>query len=390
MPLASPTPTPTPGSGGGGGSGTPTPSPTGTPAPTPTGSPAPTPSPTGAPTPTPTGAPTPTPTPTGAPTPTPTPTGAPTPTPTPTGAPTPTPTGTPTPTPTGTPTPTPTPTATPTPSPTPTPPPGGSFTVNGTLTVDKEFSVSSRVFAHVSTNVGVTTGASTQPRPLSITFDADTGTYLLTGGSVSEAFGPGDRSDGGGATGIARYAAGSVADPHFLTLVTKPPGNSEPNRYVALGLWQHGGPAGEDNFDFFTFGFPTQPGGLPRSGLLTYQIDVTGIVTAIGAQAASFAGEGSFVVDIAAGQFLANATLDESDLLTGSGIANALLLNASGAINSDQTGFSGSILYQGHTAIVPGTITGLFYGPAGEELGATFGGSDASGGTITGAFTGQR
>jgi hypothetical protein len=225
---------------------------------------------------------------------------------------------------------------------------------------------------------------------LSISYDASTGTYLLTGGSLSDAFGPDDRSDGGGATGIARYSIGPAGDPHLLTIVTKPPGRTEPNRYVALGLWQHDGPGGADYFDFFTFGFPTPPGGLPRSGQLTYQVDVSGIVTAIGAQAASFAGQGSFVVDIATGQYFTEATLSESDLLTGTGIADALLLSGSGSLTSDQTGFSGSIVYRGHTAIVPGTMTGLFYGPAGEELGATFGGEDVSGGTIVGAMTGQR
>lgn len=372
-PTSAPTPTPGGGVGGGGGGGggsTPTPSPT----------------PTGAPTPTPTG--TPTPTPTGTPTPTPTPTGAPT--PTPTGTPTPTPTGTPTPSPTPTGTPAPSPTPTPGPTPSPTPAPGGSFTINGTLTVDHDFSVGSQVFAHVSSSTGQTSDASSQPRPLSISYDAATGTYLLTGGSVSDAFGPGDRSDGGGNSGIARYAAGPADEPHYLTIVTRPPGRTEPNRYVALGLWQHDGQGGADYYDFFAFGFPTPPGGLPRSGQLTYQIDVSGIVTAIGAQAASFAGQGSFVVDLATGQFLTQATLSESDLLSGTGIADALLLSGSGSITSDHTGFNGSIVYQGHTAVVPGTMTGLFYGPAGEELGATFGGSDASGGTIVGAMTGQR
>ena len=61
----------------------------------------------------------------------------------------------------------------------------------------------------------------------------------------------------------------------------------------------------------------------------------------------------------------------------------------SGNLSASDGTFTGDIIYGGANARIAGQLAGRFYGPAAQELGASFSASNTDGSTITGALTGQ-
>lgn len=63
---------------------------------------------------------------------------------------------------------------------------------------------------------------------------------------------------------------------------------------------------------------------------------------------------------------------------------------ASGRLSSRDGSFSGYATVGSFNASTAGTISGRFFGPGSEEVGASFSTSNADGATAVGSFTGQR
>jgi hypothetical protein len=225
---------------------------------------------------------------------------------------------------------------------------------------------------------------------VSVQYDAASKSYTVQTAGNAQTFGPGDSLAPryGGETVYSKAGASE-----FLTLVTNPyisPANT--NQYVGMGYWQKNSIAPTSqttSFSTFTYGFDTPAGNMPRTGAAHWLTDVFGLFTTPTKELRTIEGLGDFEVDFAAGAFRTQAYMNEYHVVTQGGTAGALTFSAGGKLTSGNS-FSGLFSYNGSTsATLFGTLTGAFYGPNAEEIGATFNATDGSA-VLTGALTGQR
>lgn len=224
--------------------------------------------------------------------------------------------------------------------------------------------------------------------PLSLSYDAATRTYTVVGGGRSQPFRPADRVVDRIA-GEARYrTTNELGSSDYLTLAALTYTTGIPNSFVGMGYWQHNrqGAAGIQETDFYTFtyGFDTPATAVPRTGYASWDTDIFGLYTRPGERTRTMQGSGRFDVDFANAAFITIGDLVEFDVV-GSGGASTLHLNGGGSITSDGR-FSGVISYSGAS----GSLDGGFYGPAAQELGASFLATNSVGSVLNGAMTGKR
>ncbi len=227
---------------------------------------------------------------------------------------------------------------------------------------------------------------------LTVSYDAASKTYSLSSGAQSQQFTPAEIV--GSANGETRYQKTGGGGRDYLTLVTTPYSGTTANQYVGLGYWQRNalnGSRQDTYFSTFTYGLETPAAATPRAGHASFTIDVFGLASTPGFEPRVFQGSGTFFADLMTGVFSAQAYTTETGLLSGSGIVGGgIEVNAAGRFSSSDGQFAGNALYGGTNGRIAGTIAGRFYGPAAQELGASFGGGDANGASFNGAFTGQR
>jgi hypothetical protein len=277
--------------------------------------------------------------------------------------------------------------STPTPTPTPT---------NTTLTNLQ----ASQSFTNdaATTNVAfdlttkTTIAGTAQTNALTVSYDAPSKSYTLTAPGRTQTFASSNVA--ATTTGDVRYQKTDGTNRDYLTLVKVPYTGTAATQYVGLGFWQRNigtGTRQDTSFDTFTYGLTTPASAVPRTGSASFGIDVFGLSATPGSEPREFQGHGSFGIDLAAGVFSTNTYLTETGLLSGNGITGGgIQLQGSGHLSSSDGTFSGDILYGGQNGSVAGLLTGRFYGPSAEELGASFSGGNADGATVTGSFTGQR
>jgi hypothetical protein len=298
---------------------------------------------------------------------------------------------TPAPAPAPTPSPSPTPTPTPTPSPTPTPTPTNSLISD--LDADQTFTSNA-----TTTNVvlgasdGVVGTTSRTKASISITYDAAAKSYTVETEGRTQTFGPTDII-ATGYDGETRYSKTLSDGGDYLTLVTTP--YTDPmrsNKYVGMGYWQRNAQIGTDQqtyFSTFAYGLDTSSSGMPRTGAAHWLTDIFGLLTMPNSDLRTIEGQGDFDVDFAAGAFRAFGSVTEYNYVTGIAESKTQTLQAGGTIGSGN-GFSGLVSYLPVNAMpLYGSISGAFYGPNADEVGASFEatGSDV---VLTGAFTGLR
>lgn len=234
-----------------------------------------------------------------------------------------------------------------------------------------------------------TASAADAPDDLSIRYDAASKSYVVTAAGKSQTFDPASVSETN--ANEVRYKITENGDNSYLTIVKVPYSAASSNKYVRTAYLQRNHITGSQQdtlFSTFTFGLDTPPGGVPRSGTAGYAIDVFGLESKPGDEPRTFQGEGQFSVDFGAGLFSVTSTLTETGFLTGAGVyGGGIELLAGGYLSSSDGSFSGDALYGGMNGPIGGTITGSFYGPTAQEVGASFSGSGANG-TFTGSFTG--
>ena len=229
--------------------------------------------------------------------------------------------------------------------------------------------------------------------PLAVQYDATTNSYAISFANRSVTFGQAEVVSTSAAE--TRYVKAGDTARDYLTLVRIPYTNQAVTQYVGLGYVQHNSSEnGRQNTDFatFTYGLDTPAANVPRTGVAGFTIDVFGLANTPGYEARQFQGQGTFSVDFGAGIFTASSYLSEKELISGSGVVGGgIQLDASGRLSTANGTFAGNILYGGYHGRIPGQLSGRFYGPAGEELGASFSGQNAAtGASVTGSFTGQR
>lgn len=261
------------------------------------------------------------------------------------------------------------------------------------LTVSQTFNAignnQQAVFDLGNGTVASTSGSSAN---LHVAYDASSKSYTVSLNSESATFRPSDQKSN--VQGEAKYEQRNADGVQLLTLLTTPYSRSVSNRYVGMGYWQRYSSANgrqNDRFSTFVYGLDTPASAMPRTGTARYNIDVFGVTAAPGQEPTSYQGDGSFDVDFLGGEFAAHSYLRETGLLTGQGaVGGGIEMAASGRLSSGDGSFSGYVTVGSSKAKTAGNISGRFFGPGSEEVGASFSASNADGATAVGSFTGQR
>lgn len=227
---------------------------------------------------------------------------------------------------------------------------------------------------------------------ITVSYDAGRNSYTLSAPGRSQAFALGDNvSTGNGVEKRFRRSSGNQSE--TLTLVTGTLAGGPVRKYVQLGYWQSDivtGNRQETLFSTFAYGFPTLGSAVPRTGTAGFDTDVFGLATVPGREPSVIAGRGRFDVDFLSAVFSTDTFVTETGLISGNAVSGGgLTVRGSGTLTSDGN-FAGASRISGSALNVSGTIAGRFYGPGAEELGASFSGVSANGGTFTGALTGAR
>jgi hypothetical protein len=229
------------------------------------------------------------------------------------------------------------------------------------------------------------------PVTLTVRYDAATQSYTLTTPGQTQTFAPSDISSTDPSQVQYKKTDGSNRD--VLTLVKAPYSGPVVPSYVGMAYWQRNTSTGNQQnslFDIFTYGLETPAAAVPRSGTANFGIDVFGLSATPGVEPRTFQGHGLFTTDFAAGIYSTNTYLTETGLISGSTIVGGgLQLQGAGSLSAGTGTFSGGMLYGGQSGTVAGSMAGRFYGPAAQEIGASFSGSNADGASVVGSFTGQ-
>lgn len=286
-----------------------------------------------------------------------------------------------------------------TPTPQPVPPAPSPPTTNTTLA---DLQVSQSFVNDAATLKGtwdVATGTAidgaSKAATLSIRYDAGAGSYTLVTDARNEAFNASNIIRQNDYDTMRQRLDGSHSE--HLTLVKlsySAQTGEKAEKYVAMGFWQSSNRA--DNlqsteFTIFNYGLPTASTMVPRTGAAAYEIDLFGLVTKPSEEPMYFQGAGKFSVDFAQGLFTTQASAEEYGLnaewrRTGSGIE----LRAGGSLSAGTGTFAGNAVYGSSYGEAWGSITGRFYGPNGEELGATFHTANDAGMTAVGSIVGSQ
>ena len=239
---------------------------------------------------------------------------------------------------------------------------------------------------------GLVQSGSAAPLSLTVSFDASSSSYTLTVPGGSETFSPSELS-ASSTTGQTIY---QKANGDQLTLITASPWSHKALNYVGLGVYQTSSTSGgvdTTTYSTFDYGTPTPATGVPRTGEAAYNVDLVGYLAVPGQTTKSLTGPGVFEADFLSGQFKANISPTETDLTTASGVTGGgIQLIAVGALSSSDATFSGNAQFTdnvGSTFYV-GPITGRFYGPSAQEVGASFSGDNPNGGVVSGTIVGAQ
>lgn len=285
------------------------------------------------------------------------------------------------------PAPAPTPTPSPAPSPTPSPAPGANTDLVAPLA--SESFANNAVTATVNySSAGSKSGQSQSAQPLTIHYDASADSYTLSVAGRSQTFRAADKVSG--ALPTWRRTSGSVTDDLTLT----PNGLAAPfsrYRYVGGGMWQRQTQTGSGgingSIDAFSYGIPTAD--LVRSGKGFYPIELLG-ATSAQVPPAAFYGNGMMTADFDTGKIIA-----EADIRTGTYNGPASSSNRDGdfaaqaQLSASANSFTGTFTSASFNTYT-GTINGRFYGPAGDEVGASFSGAAANGDIMAGFLLGKK
>ena len=229
--------------------------------------------------------------------------------------------------------------------------------------------------------------------PLTVRYDATSGSYAVTSGSVTDTFATADRQAQTNA-GETRFIRRNGSDATYLTLVTTPYNGSTSNQYVGLGYLQRNSTSGDrqaTSFTTFAYGLDTPAGGVPRLGTGSFNTDVFGLESLPGSEPAVFQGRGRFDVDFLNGLFSTQTSVTRTGLISGQSIVGgAIDLTGGGTLSALTSGFSGDVVYRSGSTQLGGQLTGRFYGPNAQEIGASFAGAASDGTAFNGSLTGQR
>ncbi|MET3711139.1 hypothetical protein ABIC65_001841 [Sphingomonas trueperi] len=220
--------------------------------------------------------------------------------------------------------------------------------------------------ATLTARYGDTTGELTAPsaaaQPVTVSYDAASGNYVVISGARTGLF-------------PANPTAGA---PDQLTLDAL--GGM---RYVRAARWATTSSSNgitSSVTDAFTFGMATAAGSVPRTGSASYAVRLAGAL-ADASKPGPFAvtGSGTLTADFASGAIATSGTATASFTdAANATTSTAGSFSGSATLSSSANSFTGSLnlaLFAGYN----GALTGHFYGPAADEVGAAAGLTDADG-----------
>jgi hypothetical protein len=261
------------------------------------------------------------------------------------------------------------------------------------LRADQQFTTdNSRGTATFNLSQGLTVGGTSAAAAIQVSYNATTNSYTVASSGTSQTFSPVERQASSTSEQNSYFKTdGAVRD--YLTLLVRPYTASIANKYVGMGYWQRNtisGSTQNTTFDAFVYGFDTPTAAIPHTGAAGFRIDAFGLITVPGKEPKAISGTGTMQVDFLSGLFQSKSYVGEYSLTSDAySSGGSIFLQTSGHLTSGN-GLFGNMSYSSLDGTVSGSIAGRFYGPAAEELGASFSASNATGSSLTGTLTGAR
>jgi hypothetical protein len=235
---------------------------------------------------------------------------------------------------------------------------------------------------------GAFTNRSTTQTPLTVAYDAASNTYSVMGDTWTEFL------------SIPEPVIGNPFEKHTFLLKAPIAGRYVSVAYVRRRLPGASIPdsasspwSGAYAIDYFAFGAPTADTATPRTGAAGYALKLIGTAANTGFNSLlDLSGEGLLTARFDTGVLSLDGYVDyreDYNYLTHPQGAGRTALSGSGQISSTGAAFTGNLSFS-TTSAYSGAFNGRFYGPAADEMAATFTASDASGNLAAGALFGAR
>lgn len=278
-------------------------------------------------------------------------------------------------------TPPPPPAVTPPPPPPPPPTPNTSLL---SLTSSESFA-NDAATANAVVNINGPDTSSSAPVTMTVNYDVSNQGYTLNVAGRSITFLPADISAADSNAAVTVYKKTSGATTDSLTLTKPGTSGRFTFQYVGGGYWQRTTTTASTltaNFDVFTYGLPTAATAVPRTGRAEFPVDLVGIQT-LTDNIAAVTGSGTMQVDFATGTIVTHGTI--GTVLTppnGSFSSEARLSSSSNAI-------TGNFRFNDFGEFT-GQLSGRFYGPTAQEVGATYYATQTDGRVATGTILGRQ
>ncbi|MCA0210789.1 MAG: transferrin-binding protein-like solute binding protein [Proteobacteria bacterium] len=233
---------------------------------------------------------------------------------------------------------------------------------------------------------------------MTISYDATSQSYTINTSNGSRTFRPQDQTASD--SNATYYSWTNGSDDDSLMLTKAGDSGAFNYRYVAAGLKRYRAGSGTaegmlTRLDAFTYGIRTADAAVPTSGTGSFAIGITGN-QALGDAVGRFDGTGLLTMDFA------NLAFTGSGLLTIRYPSNRYPARSdgpyspyfgrfatSGILGTGRNQFTGTIDLELLGAF-QAALDGRFYGPAAEEVGATFAGPGPGNRTVVGAIIGRR
>jgi C-lobe and N-lobe beta barrels of Tf-binding protein B len=266
-----------------------------------------------------------------------------------------------------------------------------------TLTVNEFFPADgSKLTATLAGNSGYNNGTETFSARdqtgtiVVVNYDAATRSYTLIGADRSQYF-PDNRDRNRGAITERFTSTTPVNGPGGFPYAT-----FTGLKYATSGQWftaKGVGGGTEYVIEDIVYGKVTPNSALPRTGSAGFAIGLSGTAADSDfVNLAKIGGFGFLTVDFAAGSITTSGSIGFSEDYFIAGRAAKLLagnFSGTGSLSSNANAFSGTFNFDG-LGPYSGTMNGRFFGPAADEVGATWRATDGTGGVASGTFVGGR
>lgn len=215
----------------------------------------------------------------------------------------------------------------------------------------------------------------TAAQTLTIAYDPASGTYTLYRPDGEKTFPDRQLTDSTTPNIVYGEYVNTLADGQENLIVTLPPSDATDSlNWVGHGIYfsllQQSNGTFAVEADAFHYGFATAGTDVPTTGEATYSVAVLGFLTEEGQNPILLktGNPGLLVADFGLGTVNVDGIVDGFDVVSGNAAGNFQYLGDA-TIGAD--GFDGTFELGG----IAGTWDGLFYGPAAQEVGASFRGS---------------